>query len=297
MSLESNKALSNNIKSSIDHGRVEKARIRRSADGKDVVLDLPEETITREKLPSVTIITVTRNRKRFFPLAIDNWKRIYYPDNKLNWLIVDDSDDVKDGPIEQLKALKDSRVKYYYKAPIKQEDSSFTGHSVGYKRNLAMSMINTEYAVMMDDDDYLYNESVLARVCCCLYYGKECAYSDELGVYHVFHERSYILEQFNDVPEGTIMMTKRFWEKQKFGEGNGGEGRQLVSGLEMEMIRVPFMFNLIVLNHANNATGRNRCIRFKMTGALKQQSSLTAPINFYKLFPESFKKAIELLKS
>jgi len=278
----------------IDHDKVESARVKRSPDGNDVVLDLPQDTMEADQLPAVTIVTVTRNRKKFFSLAIDNWQRVYYPHNKIFWLVVDDSDTLKDGPVEQLKALKDSRVKYYYLAP-KENDGVKTGHTVGYKRNLSMGLVDTEIVCMCDDDDYFYNESILARVCCLTFYGKQCVYSAELGIYNIHHESSYILEGFDDVPEGSILLTKKFWERQKFGESPRGEGAQLVSGQELDLIKIPYYFNMIVLNHATNTTGKGRNMRFEMTGKLKQKASTSAPINFYKLFPKSFKDALKSL--
>jgi hypothetical protein len=279
-----------------DHTKVEQVKLKRSANGKDIVIDLPVEEINRENFPAVTIVTVTRNRKHFFPLAIDNWKRVYYPEEKLTWLVVDDSDSLEQSPIKLLKDLKDPKRVLFYYLPPKTEDGKLVGHSIGYKRNLAMTLIKTDFVAMVDDDDFLYPESIMSRMCSLLFYGKQCVYSDELGVYSVHHENSYILEGFQDVPEGTLMFTKKFWEKNKFGEGTYGEGGQLVAGRELDMIRVPYFFNVIVLNHHTNITGKGRNIRFANTGALKNRASVSAPLNFYKLeFPKSFKDALKIL--
>lgn len=274
----------------IDHGKVEHARMRKAANGRDVVLDWPEEEIDRSKLPDVTIVTVTRNRKRFAPLAIDNWKRVYYPDDKLTWLVVDDSPDpLKDGFLDQLKALHDNRILYYYLAPR----ADGLPHTVGYKRNHAMELVKTKIVAFMDDDDYLYDESILSRVLCLHYYDKQAVYCAELGVYNVQHENSYFLEGYADVPEGSLMCTKEFWQKQKFGDEMQGEGRQLVSGQELHMIKIPSCFNMVVLNHGKNLTGAGRSIRFAMDRKMKEKASMVAPINFWKdVFPASFRDAV-----
>lgn len=277
---------------SVDHSKTETARVRRTEDG-DVVLDFPEDKIDRVNLPPVTIVTVTCNRKRFAELAINNWKRIYYPDNKLTWLVVDDSDDPKaDGFIEPLKSLKDPRIKYYYLAP-KRENDQIIHHTIGYKRNLAMTLVTTEIVCFMDDDDYLFDESVLARVCCLRFYGKQCVYSADLGVYNVVHENSYFLEGFADVPEGSMMLTREFWKKQKFGEEPQGEGRQLVSGQEANMIKIPSHFSLVVLQHGSNTTGAGRSVRFKMDRKMMEKKNTVNPIDFWKdNFPISFREAV-----
>lgn len=270
----------------IDHGKVDEARLKNV--GEEVVLDMPMEQIPAEKLPEITIITITRNRRQFAPLMIDNWKRVYYPDKKIFWLIVDDSDDPKQGPILEIKALKDARISYYYMKP-----GESGANTVGYKRNFAMGLVKTDIVVMMDDDDFMYTESVLARACCLLFYGKQCVYSAEIGVYNLKQENSYILEGFCDIPEGTLMFTKKFWEGQKFKEVGTGEGVQMAYGQELHMIKLHYMFNIIVLNHGNNATGNSRGMRFKMTGKMKEKAAINAPINFYKMFPESFQKLVK----
>jgi hypothetical protein len=279
----------------VDHGRVEYARVKRTPEG-DIILDLPQENMPKEILPHVTVVTVTRNRRKFFPLAIDNWKRIYYPYDRLTWLIIDDSDDIKDGPAAQLKPLRDPRIQYY-RMPPKEEGGKLVGHTVGYKRNFAMGLVKSDYVAMMDDDDFFYAESILSRICCLIFYGKECAYSEELGVYHINNTSSYVLEGFDDVPEGTLLFHRSFWERQKFGEGARGEGIQLVSGQENRMIKIPWYFNLVVLNHSTNTTGSGRNLRFQMKGAMKEKAAVSAPVNFYKKsFPESFKKALKELE-
>ena len=276
----------------IDHGKVEQARVRKTDDGKDVVLDFPEDAVDRSNLPHVTIVTVTRNRKQWAAASIDNWKRVYYPDDKLTWLVIDDSPDPKaDGFVEPLKALKDSRVLYYYLAP-KKEGDQVVPHTVGYKRNLAMTLVKTEVVAFMDDDDFLFDESILARVCCLRFYGKQCVYSADLGVYHVFHQNSYYLEGFADVPEGSLMLTKQFWARQKFGEEAQGEGRQLVSGQELDMIKIPSMYNLVVLNHGRNLTGQGRNVRFVQDRAMRNKSAIIAPLNLWKKLPVSFREAV-----
>lgn len=279
-----------NNTSSIDHSKVETVAIK--ASGKSIIIDLPDDKVDAADLPPVTIVTVTRNRKLFFQLAIDNWKRIYYPHDKLTWLIIDDSDSLELGPAELLKPLKDKRILYYYLNPTDN-----TSHTIGHKRNLAMELSKTEYVAFMDDDDFLYDESILARVSALQYYNKGLVYSDNLGVYHTKHENSYILEGFADVPEGSIMLTKTFWNKSKFADSFNAEGKQLVVGRECDMLRIPFYFNLIVLNHGLNTTGSGRHIRLKQTRKIKDNNSTVAPLNFYKLFPQSFKESLGLVNS
>jgi hypothetical protein len=277
---------------SIDHSRVEYTRLK-DVDG-TIALNFPVDKMDAHEFPPVTIITITKNRKKYFPLAINNWNRIYYPYDKLTWLIVDDSEDPhKDGPIELLKPLKDKRIKYYYLKP-----EPYKVYTIGYKRNFAMGLVQTEYVVNMDDDDFLYKESVMSRICAMKFYDKQCVYSESIGVYNLKHESSYILEGFSDIPEGTMAYTKTFWEKNKYNESlPGNEGLQMVLGRELEMVKIPYFFNLIVINHANNTTGRTRNIRIKQTGQLKTIKSTTSSINFKKFMTEDFITELDKLSN
>ncbi len=269
------------MKSSVDHDKVECVRLKNVSN--KIVLDLPFDTISGDKLPSVTVITITKNRKEFSPLMIDNWKRIYYPHDKLSWLIVDDSEDIKQGPVLEIKALKDKRVMYYY---------SKDQLTIGAKRNLAMSLITTELVVWFDDDDFFYDESIISRVCALKFYQKECVYCPDLQVYSAIHESSYVLEAYSDVPEGTMLFTKKFWENSsKFADSNNGEGIQLVKNRELSMLRIPSMFVMVVINHKKNTTGNCRNMKFKFR---RDNSNKISPINFMKeVFPTSFKNALK----
>ena len=278
---------SSNKVDDFDHGKVEEVKIK-IIDGK-IVLDYPMDNVDAADLPEVTILTVTRNRKKLFPLAIDNFKRTYYPQDKIKWFICDDSTTIDDGPIRELKALNDKRIQYYY-LPPKQDD---TPHSIGYKRNFALSMIKSDVIAIMDDDDYMYDNSIIGKVCALVIYGKQLVYSHEIGVYHIFNESSYILEDFKDVPEGSCLFTRKFWESQKYGdEYNKGEGINMLRGREHQCIKIPYFFNLIVLNHDTNTTGNARSVKFK----LNRNSMVSGTLNFWKTtFPDSFKLLIKSL--
>ena len=222
----------------------------------------------------MTVITVTKNRRSIFPIAIDNWTRLSYAYDKIKWLIIDDSDTIDQSPIYELKNLRDSRIKFY-KTPQPM--------TIGAKRNLAMSLIDTDYAVMMDDDDFLYSESVLLRICALKVYMKGCIYSDHLDVYNTLDKTSYTLEKFKGIPEGSVMLTKKYWSEHKFTDSSQEEGNGII--FERDMLRIPCMFNMVSLVHSSNTSGNCRNVNVK---------NIKGPdrIDYWKYFPESTKEAI-----
>lgn len=280
------------------HNKVLSVRVKHNETGDAVVLDFPMTSLDTKDIPEITVITVSRNRKAFFGLAIDNWSRMYYPYDKISWLVVDDSDSLELSPIKELKNLEDKRAMFYYLPPNKDDKGAVVPHSVGTKRNLAMSLVKTEYVVFMDDDDYLYDNSVLARVCALMFYKRECVYCSDLGVYSIHKKQSYVLEKFADVPEGTIACTKKFWEKQKFGENTSGcEGFNMVAGRERDMLQMPWFFVAVVLNHDTNITHNARNVRFGVSDEkLKEIAASGNHMDFYKdIFNDSFKRQLNIL--
>ena len=41
--------------------------------------------------PMVSVVTPTFNRDHLFDIAIFNWKNFIYPEDKIEWIILDDS--------------------------------------------------------------------------------------------------------------------------------------------------------------------------------------------------------------
>ena len=101
-------------------------------------------------MPKVTIITLTKDRRKFIPALIRNVAAQTWPKDDLEWLIVDDGED----KIEDL--VKDiSYVKYrYYKDHL----------AIGHKRNIANSLARGDYIFYFDDDDYSFPKRVAVGV-------------------------------------------------------------------------------------------------------------------------------------
>lgn len=272
-----------------DHGKVDFVKTMLS-DTKEIVLDFPIKSIKSELLPGVTIMVVTKNRKNFANIIIDNWTRINYPADKLELLIIDDSDDVKLGPILELKALKDTRISYCYINPNKESP-----HTIGSKRNHGISVAKHDFICMLDDDDFLYNDSIIARILTLLSFKKGCVYSEEIGVYNTTHESNYVVGNLQHVPEGSILLTRAFWLAQKFDETSNSESLNLISGRELDMMKIPWYFNYVALCHSKNTTNITKKVSLKDKDTNnKNKKTIECPINIWKTsFPKTFKKAIK----
>lgn len=93
-------------------------------------------------LPFVSVLTPTYNRRKFIPLAIQMFKAQTYPQDRMEWIILDDGTD-KVGDIFADSGLKN--VRYY---------PSDTKLPIGAKRNRINELACGDICVAWDDDDY-----------------------------------------------------------------------------------------------------------------------------------------------
>lgn len=208
-------------------------------------LVLPKE----EELPKVSIVTITRDRRQFIPLAKYLFLAQSYPQEKMEWVIVDDGTD-------QIKDLVSDlpNVKYIL------VDQALT---IGEKRNLAIQMAEHDVVVMMDDDDIYPKNSVLTRVAYLMAEPKrECVFTTTIPCYQIHEKKSFMnvppmtLTMAKRVSEATIACTRAFWEKQKFPDQQIAEGDAFIHGRE-EMCREIFPNDVIVsLIHKKNTSSR-----------------------------------------
>jgi hypothetical protein len=123
--------------------------------GKTLCLD----KVGNEHLPMVSIITVTRNHPRQFALPVYCFMNFQYPKEKLQWVIVDDSDKGKDLRSALGALRKDSRVKL-----MCMRSDTGAAFSVGHKRQVGCSNADETVFFHLDDDDYQPPYAVAARV-------------------------------------------------------------------------------------------------------------------------------------
>jgi|SRR3990170_2936970 len=248
---------------------------------KSLTLDLPEvdENELLKSLPSVSIITLTRNRGEFAGIMLYNWINIVYPRNKLEWLILDDSD--KDYKYDLRSYIPvDENINY-----VKLEKHL----TIGEKRNLAISMAKNELIAHMDDDDYYFSDSILAKVRVLLHYDVQGVFSLSLGLYDLETDMSVIYSPkrvSNAIPEASMLYRKSYWKDNKFGMGMYGESVKFIGKNFSKWIDIPFWFNIISITHGKNITRDSR--RF--------QTEQRSPGDFNNVFPEDFKTILQNLK-
>jgi glycosyltransferase involved in cell wall biosynthesis len=214
-----------------------------NTENNDITLELPD--ITTEDLPFVSVVTITKNRRSMFAIPLFNWSRIVYPEDRLEWIILDDGED----DLSDIIPFGDKRINY-----VRCEKMG-----IGEKRNHSVDLAKHDYIVHMDDDDFYFPHSLLAKIRVLLHYNKKCVYSHNLGVYDILSKTSAIMERYTDVPELTMAYTKEFWESRKFGNAPY-ESYNMVRKREKDIVKIPFWFNAIACTHDTNYTQRLKSI-------------------------------------
>jgi len=201
------------------------------------------------ELPDVSIVTLTYNRRIFMPLAQYSYMIQSYPENKLEWVIVDDGEDSIEDTLIGI-----SNVKY-----IRLDKKT----SIGEKRNIGVQSAMYDTIMMMDDDDVYPNNSVLHRVAMI---GKEpkkqCVFSTTIPCYDIQKHISFMnvppftLPMAQRVSEASLGFTRGFWEARKFTDIQIAEANAFIHGRE-EMCRELSPQEVIVsLVHSNNTSSR-----------------------------------------
>ena len=206
---------------------------------------LPKE----EDIPSVSVITITKDRRAFIPLAKYCFLAQAYPEEKLEWVIVDDG-------MDQIKDLVSDipNVKYVLcDRPL----------SIGAKRNLGVEKASHNILVFLDDDDVYPNNSIVSRAAYMLAEPrKQCVFSTTIPCYDIHETKSFMnvppitLPMCERVSEATLCFTREFWEAQKFPDQQIAEGGAFIRGREQMCRELSPQDVIVSLVHKKNTSSR-----------------------------------------
>lgn len=262
---------------------IQSVQTTKNAVGNLEMLRGDKKKFDQQNLPTVSIVTITKNRKKFFDIAINNWISFVYDRTKIEWIIVDDSEKKEDQLHDKLEPLlqQGQNIKYVILGK----------HTlVGKKRNIGCELAGGEIIIMMDDDDVYFSDSIISKVLTLVTHDKQILFSRPLAIHDVKNASSYILENFNDVAEASLAFTKSYWKDvRRFDDTvKNGEGRMIIAGNESLAIELPFYFNFICIQHSTNLTGRLRQIRYlvgmKNATRIQKMQTIKTSRNFFKDF-------------
>jgi hypothetical protein len=220
--------------------------------------DIPEHSVEKllpkeDDLPSVSIVTITKDRRPFIPLAKYCFLSQSYPESKIEWVIVDDGND-------QIKDLVSDLPNVTYVLCDEREG----GWTIGAKRNLGVERAKHDVLVMMDDDDVYPNNSILTRVAMMLAGPKphECVFSTTIPCYDIHETKSFMnvppstLAMADRVSEATLCFTRDFWKSRAFPDQQVAEAGAFIRGREQMCREVSPQDVIVSLTHKKTTSSR-----------------------------------------
>ena len=193
-------------------------------------LKLPE--MDDDKLPNISIITLVKESRDIFSLTLRSFEESFYPREKLEWIIVEDTID-NDLCVKDLLP-KDKRIKYIY---LKMENGQEL--SVERKRDYAVQYCNNDIIVVMDSESFYCRENLLSRVKLLLKYPKQMAVgTNKLGSYDIINKKSFMnIEDINKMEFSSLSFRKKLWEELNF-----NDSKDFFEGRRDLFINIPHTF-------------------------------------------------------
>lgn len=210
----------------------------------------PNALIPTKDLPTVSVVTVVKDREHFIGLMLYNWNHIRYPRDKLEWVIVDDSKTSRLKRFLPQSSLEMGKITYAY------FDTPFD--SLATKRNYAVEIASGEYIAHYDSDDYYPGDGLLTKIRTLLHYKKDYVFSWPIGVYNIHTKESfaygtsYVLKR---IPEASLAYIKSYWRDNKFADPESSlesESTNFIRDHTKNGIVLAFMFNVVTIAHDTN---------------------------------------------
>ena len=225
----------------------------------EAAVDLPP-ILLPENCPPISIVTLLYNRRKFFELACHNMLMTDYPKDKIEWIIVEDSDDPQEDASDRVVAVAAAaapmRVEYL---PLKRKTP------VAEKRNLGTAKATADIVLMMDDDDHYPGTSFRRRVAWLTKHPwkPRAVSATTIACYDLVKGISAVntppmgLPLGQRISEATLTFYKSWWEERKFPSPvQVGEGEEFLTGRAHEVLEIPPQQIIVAFSHGANTSSR-----------------------------------------
>jgi len=213
-----------------------------------------------EDCPEISIVTLLYNRRKFFELACHTMLLTDYPKDKIQWIIVEDSDDPAESASDRVVAVMNAaaplRVQYIplkFKTPVAE------------KRNLGVAAATADIVLMMDDDDHYPETSFRRRVAWLTKHSwrPRAVAATTIACYDLVKGISAVntppmgLPLGQRISEATLTFYKDWWVERGFPSAvQVGEGEGFVHGREEKVLEVPPQQIIVAFSHGQNTSSR-----------------------------------------
>ena len=217
---------------------------------------LPKPLVT---YPPISVVTLLYNRRKFFELACHNMILTDYPKDKIEWIIVEDSDDPAEGASDRVIAVAETSapLKIVY-VPLQKKTA------VAAKRNIGVEKATNDIILMMDDDDHYPASSFRRRVSWLLHHwNPKAVAATTIACYDLVKGISAVNAPPLGIPlgqrisEATLTFYKSWWSERKFPAAvQIGEAEDFVKGREADLLEIPPQQIIVAFSHGKNVSSR-----------------------------------------
>jgi glycosyltransferase involved in cell wall biosynthesis len=181
-----------------------------------------------------------------------------YPKAKIEWIIVEDSDDPTEDASDLIVAQSSGALKIVY-VPLKKKTS------VAAKRNIGVEKATNEIILMMDDDDHYPETSFRRRVAWLTQHrwDPKAVVATTIACYDLVKGISAVNVPPMDIPlgqrvsEATLTFYRTWWETKEFPAAvQIGEGEEFLAWREGEVLEIPPQQIIVAFSHGKNASSR-----------------------------------------
>ena len=203
-----------------------------------------------KKYPFVSVCTPTFNRRPFIHAMITCFNAQDYPQDRMEWIIIDDGTD----PVEDLIASH-PRVKYF------KYDTKMT---LGRKRNLLHEKSRGEILVYMDDDDYYPPKRVSHAVEMLVSHPEAlCAGSSEIYIYfkHIQQMKRFGPYGPNHATAGTFAFKRKLIKNNRYNDDAClAEERAFLKDYTVPFVQLDPMKVILVFSHEHNTFDKRKLL-------------------------------------
>ena len=210
--------------------------------------------------PQISIVTLIYNRKKFFDLACHSLLISDYPKDKIEWIIVDDSDDPMEQNSDTIMGVANSTTTF------KIVYVPLTGkRAISDKRNIGVEKASSNIILFMDDDDHYPETSIRRRVAWLTKHpwSPKAVACTTIACYDLVKGISAVNVPPWDLPleqrisEATLTFYKSWWMGRPFSRGvHIGEGEGFLSGRSHDVLEIPPQQIIVAFSHGKNVSSR-----------------------------------------
>jgi len=201
----------------------------------------------------VSVVTPTYNRRAFIPQAMECFKSQTWPQDQMEWIILDDGTD-KVGDLFDSTPL--TNVRYI---------ATDTKLTIGAKRNRLNKLARGDIIVCMDDDDY-YPPNRVAHAVASLLANPDCKIAGASEMYMNFVDRKEVWLSGPFGPKHATNNTMAYWrsytDDHRHDETvNHGEEFLFTNGWAESMVQLDPKSTVLMTCHANNTFDKRKLLR------------------------------------